>query len=143
MKKIQKRYKKNLFPLPGWQHNYENSGEEEYCANKKNIVAAFSLLGGTLAGNTNILQIKRKLSKPFPSHSLVGCSPVTAAVKSSCDTTTAALVPRSLGAYAFISSLGFFVFVFIGPESDHWLCLSVTDSLTDSLTNSLLFSKLD
>ena len=21
--------------------------------------------------------------------------------------------------------------VFIGPESDHWLCLSVTDSLTD------------
>ena len=28
---------------------------------------------------------------------------------------------------------------FIGPESDHWLCLS----LTDSLTNSLLFSKLE
>ena len=28
---------------------------------------------------------------------------------------------------------------FIGPESDHWQCLSVTDSLT----NSLLFSKLD
>ena len=27
----------------------------------------------------------------------------------------------------------------IGPESDHWLCLS----LTHSLTNSLLFSKLD
>ena len=24
--------------------------------------------------------------------------------------------------------------VFIGPESDHWQCLSVTDSLTDSLT---------
>ena len=23
---------------------------------------------------------------------------------------------------------------FIGPESDHWLCLSLTDSLTDSLT---------
>ena len=29
--------------------------------------------------------------------------------------------------------------IFIGPESDHWQCLSVTDSLTDSL----LFSKLD
>ena len=29
--------------------------------------------------------------------------------------------------------------VFIGPESDHWLCLSVTNSLTDSLP----FSKLD
>ena len=24
--------------------------------------------------------------------------------------------------------------LFIGPESDHWECLSVTDSLTDSLT---------
>ena len=29
--------------------------------------------------------------------------------------------------------------IFIGPESDHWLCLS----LTHSPTNSLLFSKLD
>ena len=29
--------------------------------------------------------------------------------------------------------------IFIGPESDHWQCLSVTDSLTDWL----LFSKLD
>ena len=29
--------------------------------------------------------------------------------------------------------------LFIGPESDHWLCLSLTDSLTDLL----LFSKLD
>ena len=24
-----------------------------------------------------------------------------------------------------------FVLIFIGPESDHWQCLSVTDSLTD------------
>ena len=24
--------------------------------------------------------------------------------------------------------------IFIGPESDHWLCLSLTHSLTDSLT---------
>ena len=32
-----------------------------------------------------------------------------------------------------------FFFIFIGPESDHWECLS----LTQSLTNSLLFSKLD
>ena len=29
--------------------------------------------------------------------------------------------------------------IFIGPESDHWECLS----LTDSLPNSLPFSKLD
>ena len=33
--------------------------------------------------------------------------------------------------------------VFIGPESDHWLCLSLTDWLTHWLTDSLLFSKLD
>ena len=31
----------------------------------------------------------------------------------------------------------------IGPESDHWECLSLTDSLTHSLTHWLLFSKLD
>ena len=31
------------------------------------------------------------------------------------------------------------LYIFIGPESDHWECLSVTHSLTDSL----LFSKLD
>ena len=33
-------------------------------------------------------------------------------------------------------------FLFIGPESDHCLPLSLTHSLTDSLTHSLLFSKL-
>ena len=32
---------------------------------------------------------------------------------------------------------------FIEPESDHWLCLSVTDSLTDSLTNSCLVDLID
>ena len=32
--------------------------------------------------------------------------------------------------------------VFIGPESDHWQCLSLTDSLTDSLTHSLTDSRL-
>ena len=32
--------------------------------------------------------------------------------------------------------------VFIGPESDHWLCLSLTDSLTHWLTNSLTHSFL-
>ena len=32
--------------------------------------------------------------------------------------------------------------IFIGPESDHWQCLSVTDWLTNSLTHSLPFSKL-
>ena len=34
-------------------------------------------------------------------------------------------------------------FLFIGPESDHWLCLSLTDWLTHWLTDSLPFSKLD
>ena len=28
--------------------------------------------------------------------------------------------------------------IFIGPESDHWLCLSLTNSLTDSLTDCRL-----
>ena len=28
--------------------------------------------------------------------------------------------------------------LFIGPESDHWLCLSVTPSLTHSLTHCCL-----
>ena len=32
--------------------------------------------------------------------------------------------------------------VFIGPESDHWLCMSLTHSLTDSLTDSLTHSCL-
>ena len=34
--------------------------------------------------------------------------------------------------------------LFIGPESDHWLCLSLTNWLTNSLTHCWLpFSKLD
>ena len=33
--------------------------------------------------------------------------------------------------------------IFIGPESDHWECLSLTDSLTHWLTHWLLFRKLD
>ena len=33
--------------------------------------------------------------------------------------------------------------IFIGPESDHWLCLSVTDSLTDSLTDCCLVNLID
>ena len=34
------------------------------------------------------------------------------------------------------------VIFFIGPESDHWLCLSLT-ALTHELTDLLPFSKLD
>ena len=33
--------------------------------------------------------------------------------------------------------------VIIGPESDHWLCLSLTDSLTNSLTDSCLVNLID
>ena len=40
--------------------------------------------------------------------------------------------------YAFTNSA-----VFIEPESDHWQCLSVTDSLTDSLTHSCLVNLID
>ena len=32
---------------------------------------------------------------------------------------------------------------FIGPESDHLQCLSLTDSLTDSLTHSCLVNLID
>ena len=35
------------------------------------------------------------------------------------------------------------ILFFIGPESDHWQCLSLTPWLTHSLPNSVLFSKLD
>ena len=33
--------------------------------------------------------------------------------------------------------------IFIGPESDHWQCLSVTDSLTHSLTDCSLVNLID
>ena len=33
--------------------------------------------------------------------------------------------------------------IFIGPESDHWLCLSLTDSLTNSLPDSCLVNLID
>ena len=33
--------------------------------------------------------------------------------------------------------------IFIGPESDHWQCLSLTDSLTNSLTHSRLVNLID
>ena len=33
--------------------------------------------------------------------------------------------------------------IFVGPESDHWLCLSLTHSLTDSLTDSCLVNLID
>ena len=33
--------------------------------------------------------------------------------------------------------------IFIGPESDYWECLSLTDSLTDSLTNCCLVNLID
>ena len=32
---------------------------------------------------------------------------------------------------------------FIGPESNHWLCLSLTHSLTDSLTICRLVNLID
>ena len=42
--------------------------------------------------------------------------------------------------YIALASFHYIVLaIFIGPESDHWQCLSVTDSLT----HSLLFGKLD
>ena len=33
--------------------------------------------------------------------------------------------------------------IFIGPESDHWQCLSLTDLLTHSLTDSRLVNLID
>ena len=33
--------------------------------------------------------------------------------------------------------------IFIGPESDHWECLSVTNSLTHSLTDCCLVNLID
>ena len=33
--------------------------------------------------------------------------------------------------------------IFIAPESDHWKCLSLTDSLTDSLTHCCLVNLID
>ena len=33
--------------------------------------------------------------------------------------------------------------IIIGPESDHWQCLSVTHSLTNSLTDSCLVNLID
>ena len=36
--------------------------------------------------------------------------------------------------YRLLPSCHLFCTFFLGPESDHWQCLSVTDSLTDSLT---------
>ena len=36
-----------------------------------------------------------------------------------------------------------FVIFFIGPQSDHWQCLSVTHSLTHPLTDSCLVNLID
>ena len=36
-----------------------------------------------------------------------------------------------------------FISIFIGPESDHWECLSLTDWLTHWLTDSVTFSRLE
>ena len=33
--------------------------------------------------------------------------------------------------------------IIIGPESDHWECLSLTNSLTKSLTDSCLVNLID
>ena len=37
-----------------------------------------------------------------------------------------------------MSILLYFPLIFIGPESDHWLCLSVTQSLTDCCLVNLI-----
>ena len=42
-----------------------------------------------------------------------------------------------------INFFHFQAFFFIRPESDHWLCLSLTHSLTDSLTDSCLVNLID
>ena len=39
-----------------------------------------------------------------------------------------------LGRFVALAVAGIHSYVFIGPESDHWQCLSVTHSLTHSLT---------
>ena len=64
------------------------------------------------------VQVKKVAFPDFPPDELPGGPP---------DKFTGALLCEELGDFYFG---GFF----IGPESDHWECLSVTDSLTDSLT---------
>ena len=39
--------------------------------------------------------------------------------------------------------LGLKLIILIGPESDHWECLSLTDSLPNSLTDSCLVNLID
>ena len=46
--------------------------------------------------------------------------------------------PLKLVIYKILVSYSTLWIIFIGPESDHWLCLSLADSLTHSLTNSCL-----
>ena len=48
-----------------------------------------------------------------------------------------------LYSYSFSYSYASAMLLIIGPESDHWLCLSLTDSLTDSLTNCRLVNLID
>ena len=51
-------------------------------------------------------------------------------------------IRKLLMAFAMKGRGGFFSSIFIGPKSDHWECLSVTNSITHWLTDSLLFSGL-
>ena len=43
----------------------------------------------------------------------------------------------------FKQRIELFVNIFIGPNSDHWQCLSVTHSLTHSLTDSRLSNLIE
>ena len=42
-----------------------------------------------------------------------------------------------------VLSFYFLLNIFIGPESDHWECLPLTNSLTHSLTDSCLVNLID
>ena len=44
---------------------------------------------------------------------------------------------------AYLLHASFTIGIFIGPESDHWLCLSVTNWLTNSLTHCCLVNLID
>ena len=42
-----------------------------------------------------------------------------------------------------VGLIGQYHYIFIGPESHHWECLSLTNSLTHSLTDSCLVNLID
>ena len=119
--------------------DWKNQGRENRCCVNVRILGELICSHSTIHSLLNCLRIRRK----WENHSSDRLELDLTFGKTLKESSLNDERMQELNLISSILDVCCLKFLFIGPESDHWLCLSVTHSLTDSLTHCCLVNLID